>query len=99
MPQKKAAAPAATRAQRQASITEIETRLALFGVTRAIQQVGELLDLAAAFVESGEGSSGAIAIPEIGRRIEYRFVNRADPREPQKSDCVVAIKTNPGVAK
>ena len=95
MPPKKQA----SREQRQASLSEIEARLALLGLTRAVQQIGQLLDVAQQFVETGEAASGTIPISEIGRRIEYRFANRPDPREPHKSDCAVAIKASPGVKK
>lgn len=83
----------ATKAQRQRSLDEMETRLAIFGLTRDIIQIGEVLDLAKKFVETGESCQGSIAIPEAERVIQYSFLNIPDPREPFKSASRVVIKT------
>jgi len=80
----------ATREQRAASLLEIESRLALFGVTRAIAQIGQLLDIVEQFVQTGERAEGSIAL-ETGQRIEYLLRNEPDPKEPHKSWSWVKI--------
>jgi hypothetical protein len=81
----------ATREQRAASLLEIESRLALFGVTRAITQIGQMLDTVEQFVLTGERAEGSLKL-ETGQCIEYQLRNEPDPREPHKSNSRVVIK-------
>ena len=81
----------ASKEQRAATLTDIETRLALYGLSRNINQIGELLEIVERFVEDGVNVNGSIPL-ETGQRIEYVLQNRPDPREPHKSFSSVIIK-------
>ena len=81
----------ATLEQRQKLAKEIRAYLAMHNLPETLWPIEELLRIVDAYVESGEGASGRIPIPEIDRVIVYMLSTRPDPNDVSKARGEVGI--------